>query len=140
MGSKNSSFLPLDFELAKELKEAGYSQYGKNWWVLENHETEWKEVNEDTHLNFYELGKRLQDSAYLPTLSELIRACDVPFERRITTIHQQAEPNEHGNGCIARWYAHGVWWDTSEHDVYGEGDTPEQAVARLWIALKKGKS
>jgi hypothetical protein len=59
--------------------------------------------------------------AYFPTLSELIEACGGPFERM--GIEDE------------RWYAiasrGGVQWSQSNCS------TPEEAVARLWLALKK---
>lgn len=53
-----------------------------------------------------------------PSLSELIAACGV-FDALICTNRKPNWTATDGNG----------------HD--GEGDTPEEAVARLWLALNK---
>jgi len=63
---------------------------------------------------------------YIPTLSELIEACGEPF----------ALYTHDGLWCAVDADAGNVQW---EMDCVrgGEGSTPEEAVARLWLELNK---
>jgi hypothetical protein len=61
-----------------------------------------------------------------PTLSELIEAC----EPRITAFEKDEQD---GN----LWCA----YECTETDYFeGRGKTPEEAVAKLWLALRKRKT
>jgi hypothetical protein len=60
------------------------------------------------------------DRVYVPTLSELIEACDDQF--RLLERH---------NSPAAPWTAHTL------HVGPAIGNTPEEAVARLWLALNE---
>lgn len=91
----------------------------------------------------YELAQKLKDAgfplfkgheyAYLPTLTELIEACGEEFG---TLELCSCMPAPHDHACI---------WDARPKDdrIAGEyvdkwtgrGDTPEEAVANLWLAL-----
>ena len=66
-----------------------------------------------------------EDPAHFPTLSELIEACGDKFQRLETPI--KATKREK-----TWWYAH-----STEPEDFTVGDTPEEAVARLWLALNK---
>jgi len=100
----------IDYELAKELKDAGYLQSACGGGIF---------LEED--------GPKLQDqypseqSAYVPTLSELIEECGEDFE------------------TLSRF--EGKFYCYLPHkEAYAqqfEGDTPEEAVAKLWLALNK---
>lgn len=97
----------LSYELAKELKDAGFPQHPAGEF--------------DTHdcgcPNIYYCS---------PTLSELIEACGFP-------LYLHANVNGH-------WYAkNGLASNAIEGgNKYGDGfATPEEAVARLWLALNK---
>jgi len=90
----------------------------------------------------YKLAKELKDKGFqwdnrnsfgddsepraemYPTLSELIEACGEGFSSLINW----------GN----RWGAYSAWdYDgPSNEEPNAEGKTPEEAVARLWIALQ----
>lgn len=88
----------MNYELAKQLKEAGFPR----------------------HYFFYPENEiQLPGSPIrLPNLSELIEACYVDR---------------------FRLYDEGGWWSASGYHMRGfteEGKTPEEAVARLWLALK----
>lgn len=84
----------------------------------------------------YELAKQLKEEGfpfdkdviewepgYIPTLSELIEAC--------------------GDGFHGLWVIQDEWEAFSELDngyivgKNGEGKTPEEAVAKLWLALNR---
>ena len=90
----------------------------------------------------YELAKQLKDAGYplkytlgaiaydqeppidlciLPTLSELIEECGKDF----ISLERLREPDE--DGCF---------WALADNDARA-GETPEEAVALLWLALKE---
>lgn len=108
----------MDYELAKELKDAGFphTQGGKVLYynaVYKNHPF-------NDYDGAYADGVTLSgDVIYVPTLSELIEACGGKFK-----LVELIDKNE--------WLACGDYYRT-----YGEGTTPEEAVARLWLALNK---
>ena len=103
----------MTYELAKELKDAGFPQPALDF---------------KGSFLFAQCGEPVDTQAYVPTLSELIEACGTNF------------------GGLVR-LADGTWnaatpvIDTGMS--YGnpstevEGSTPEEAVARLWLALSK---
>jgi hypothetical protein len=110
----------MNYELARELKDAGFPQGTTT------------DANRYNHLDskgnpcapFY------PDAVYVPTLTELIEACGDGFETlsRDTTTEKMC--------WIANNY-HDA--DSPEEKVLGwyEGSTPEEAVANLWLALNK---
>lgn len=87
----------------------------------------------------YELAKQLKDAGFPwptdkekydiccwePTLSELIEACGNNFELLTS------------RSVGIKWRADSWPWGTLKKNVEGKGDTPEEAVARLWIELRK---
>lgn len=89
----------MDYELANELKEAGFPQHFKD-----------------------EMYTTPNGVEYImePTLSELIEACG---------------KNKEGNPimCHLNWVYGLLKWECNGGISYG--GTPEEAVARLWLAL-----
>ena len=76
----------------------------------------------------YALAKQLKDAGFPglsglaePTLTELIEACGERFESL----------NRHGEGA---WGAEG-WPTDNTTPLLVVGSTPEEAVAKLWLAL-----
>ena len=67
---------------------------------------------------------RREDRAYCPTLSELIQACGENF----AWLRQSRESK--------RWAAQDFVHEEQDSPHGGQGDTPEEAVARLWLALR----
>lgn len=99
----------ITYELAKELKEAGFPQ---------------GTTSSDTHYTFLDADGNPcnafgREAAYVPTLSELIEACGDSFVRirRHSSDHWE------------------VWGYGVNEDFIGT--TPLEAVARLWLALNK---
>ena len=96
----------MKYELAKELKDAGFPQ------------------REPLSHRPYQCGKTLKEQnemsqcIYIPNLDELIEACGKDFGYLARK----------GNGFIANS-------DGSHEDTVGK--TPEEAVAKLYIKLKK---
>lgn len=115
----------MDYELAKELKEAGFPQ--------ENSDYSYRDSTK------FGRGVEIQqeDSATgeflcsIPDLSELIEACN-----NMTALTKTAPER----GLMrARWIAE-AWpylMDVQTEQVQSIGKTPEEAVAKLWLALNK---
>ena len=116
----------MDRELAKELKAAGFPikayQPRHRFYPNEN-AAGWPEATR-THgvtVTPYELKNCLQDinnGYYCPTLSDLIGACSGKFSRLFV--------------MKATWFA-----ESDGPELVAMGDTPEEAVGRLWLALNK---
>jgi len=96
----------ISYELAKELKAAGFPQTGDNW-------------------NCYHDAPENINGCYVPSLSELIEACgDRFFALRRDFRADNNQP---------------FFWAETNHATTFDGvasSTPEEAVARLYIALK----
>ena len=103
--------MELDYKLAKELKDAGFPQIKGEF-----------------------------DRVHIPTLSELMNAC----------VEKLDDDDDYGdNDGLTLWRFNGKWrcgvpeqW--GDNGVYGKvtgaigkGLEPEEAVARLWLALNK---
>ena len=102
----------MNYELTKELKDAGFPQGTSD--NADNCDIHWhRDMNDITNPN---------TETYYPTLSELIVACgESPyFNLEKSTYGWDAFVNN-GEEVIGR----------------GKGLTPEEAVARLWLALNK---
>lgn len=100
----------MTYELAKELKDAGFPKSeswidnGSSFWI-DNGELCWE----------------------VPTLSELIEACGDGF-----VILERYSSAEYGCMEPIQVYDGGNPLEEITH-----GKTPEEAVARLWLALNK---
>jgi hypothetical protein len=116
----------MNRELARELKIAGFPmktyQRGHRFFPRED-ATGWPDAAR-THgvtVTPYELEKHLQDiesGYYCPTLSELIGACRGRFSRLFV--------------MKAIWFA-----ESDRPELVATGETPEEAVAKLWLALNE---
>ena len=116
----------MTYELAKELKDAGFPQ------------------RPHTPLSIPRMGIQEIEHVDLPTLSELIEACG---EERIgpNLNTKEKDPIKHLfrlGWCGDEWYTTYEFYQSSIHNDYGlpiceYGETPEIAVARLWLALNK---
>jgi len=98
----------MKYELAKQLKEAGFPQPG---------------LPEGVH------GRDAWEP-FKPTLSELISACGEEFyslEKDLTSGVWRWRVFKRGEFQLPR--TDGVYW----------GDTPESAVASLWLELNKNE-
>jgi hypothetical protein len=106
----------LNYELAFQLRQAGYPQsvqYGDAYRLPGIEELLSKSADEVS-----------STAVRIPTLEELIEACGVHF------VHISPFVTA---GKITGWDAaggNGVF-------VHCEGNTPSEAVARLWLALNK---
>lgn len=105
----------MDYNLAKQLKDAGFPQMGKSergdWYFL--HKLgEWKQYW--TNLNDYPEG------TYAPSLEELIAACG--------HVDLQVRTNKSKAAQIGK---------KAMTVIHGIGKTPTEAVANLYLALHK---
>lgn len=107
----------MNYELAKELKDAGFPQEAPR-------EPFCKECN--LPAEYVRDFKHEKEYIRVPTLSELIEACP----RQI----------DDGDFCL-RSYSSGEWtagyYRFEDWSILEDGPTPEEAVARLWLALNK---
>jgi hypothetical protein len=102
----------MNYELALELRTAGFPQ---GFHPHEERHHSWIDAN-----GHYLSSEGDQTSCYVPTLSELIEACgDLPF-----TLNHPAV----GTNWVSRC-------GNYPHFFTGIGSKPEDAVARVWLAL-----
>lgn len=127
----------LSYELARELKDAGFSQggfIGARYYNLVGHPgagipVQWAVTTQISEGRMFE-----EDGGYtrIPTLPELIEACGESFSE----LHYNSE----GANADLKWLASGfILSDIFPQgiDCLKHGSTPEIAVARLWLALNK---
>lgn len=118
----------MKYELAKELKDAGFPQetekrYEKDSWT-------WGYKHEGWRIWSCEDRSQGEIGPAAPTLPELIGACSESF--RVLERFPLLGDTE------KEWFAYGVLERTvTQTEVGMGGRTPEIAVARLWLALNK---
>lgn len=105
----------MNYELAKQLKDAGFPQKGEG--IFEGGE-----------------GTDELPDVYSPTLEELIEACGDRLMSVHRTVPARVEKSDH-------WGAE-AYFETGPDDEprgsqLGLGQTPTEAVAKLWLALNK---
>jgi hypothetical protein len=100
----------LSYQLAKELKDAGFPQGGSGSWLL------------DPDAVVIRSGARV----YAPTLSELIEA----FEGYSSVSLEMKDSRK-----LERWAANAS--PRREPKDWELGSTPEEAMARLWLELSR---
>lgn len=106
----------MNYELAKELKDAGFSQEDRHWYYSLDTipETLWcYNVLEPIILPDTKL-------VAAPTIEELIEECGIPFRELKRHTHGWSSSSARQAGGIQR-----------------KGRNPTEAVARLWLALNK---
>ncbi len=124
----------MNYELAKELKDVGFSQDGngiQSWY-------DWNQKEIDRNYDFLSEDNESGEYIYLPTLSELIEACGyklraIQREDYEDEIYDLETPNEKKWCAVREWYQY--YPPAVESGEYGS--TPEEAVARLWLTLNK---
>jgi len=110
----------MTYELAKQLKDAGFPQEGDGYVLHTPNCKGWDAPSDCTH----------KTRAYVPTLEELIEACGDDF--RDLVYHSKRTPDS----TYRRWTAKGGMRTIGYWKLIS-GHSPEEAVARLWIALNK---
>lgn len=147
----------MNYELAKELKDAGFPQYEEFVMSAEDISPQSAHRYRDhrtfdlsllgypkSEPDYYEQGKWRSscifskkylesedaETLYFPTLEELIEACGLDD---FLALFQNMEEGEN------RWCAQSRP-DYRKQAQSGFGSTPTEAVARLWLALHPTKS
>jgi hypothetical protein len=103
----------MDHSLAKELKDAGFPQNGKSC---------------DTHSDIND--RTLIERVVHPTLSELIEACPKQMGTA-TFVLGSANQGQAWVACYFDFRAN------RGAELNETGQTPDEAVARLWLALHR---
>jgi len=104
----------MKYELALELKNAGFPQKDNAWYY----------TDENTVM-YCGIEHSLPEMVMKPTLSELIENCGEGIARlwRVDESYDKGKTK---------------WCATGKNDFLdGLGTTPEEAVANLWLALNK---
>jgi hypothetical protein len=105
----------MKYELAKKLKDAGFPQ---DLFITRSHVAENREI------------------VMIPTLSELIEACG---DKAITIQNRKdAFGFDAGLGLndLFQWHANAQFGeDGGFNNLTGNGETPEEAVANLWLLI-----
>jgi hypothetical protein len=118
----------MNRELAKQLKMAGFpiARYraGYKFYPRED-AASWSEVSRmhGVTINRYVLDDHAEDiknGYYCPNLSDLIGACGDKFARLFVVKSE--------------WFA-----ESDAPEMVAIGDTPEEAVGKLWLLLKKSE-
>lgn len=114
----------MKYELAKELKDAGFPQKvytGTTFYPYpDSNERVWVE---DSEPHFHD-----DIAVKKPTLSELIEACGEGFD----SLYKDRTDNSWHASIVVKVLPKGA-----HESQYMKGATPEEAVARLWLALNK---
>lgn len=106
----------MKYELAKQLKDAGFPMEEAQGLFMV------KEPQDDSE-EWFELG--LGEVYWKPTLSELIEACGDLFQ----VLWKRSD------GWITKCWSGGDDKMFNFHEALGS--TPEEAVAKLWLAINK---
>lgn len=107
----------MNYELAKKLKEAGFPQSGQ-----------WGDI---TDVNNRVVGFVNKTATHVvPTLSELIESCGTNFDTLTLSTKQT------GYAQVSDWWYATAKCDKDAIPPMAEGETPEEAVANLWLALQ----
>lgn len=109
----------MNYELCKQLKDAGFPYISFQTMEIE--------------------GKTVMHSERYPTLSELIGACGDGFTNLTFVTRKYIGNRNYDNFPAKKWVC---GWSTNgvndlEDGWEQEGNTPEEAVANLWLALNK---
>jgi|SRR6185369_16818238 len=96
----------MTYELAKQLKDAGFPQ---------------KQLK---LVDAYEQALE-KEQVYIPSLSELIEACADKFDSLC----------RNRRGLLGHEFVVWIAYHSDSATQTGDGKTPEEAVAKLWLAL-----
>jgi len=118
----------MNYELAKKLKDAGFPQlaYAYSGWLADKED--FYRIDDNGNymgINIASISENVENLSYCPTLSELIGAC--------------------GDDFYGLKKGGSVWVVESTQNIRGESKwiggnfTPEEAVAKLWLALNEKK-
>lgn len=112
--------MDMNYELAKQLKEAGFPQTGQGWMFIE---IEGQDLPDEVWNADAAWSGIYSVNIKAPTLEELIEACGGELHCLVHTIDEGKDFWSAGKDNIAQNWHNAL--------------TPNEAVARLYIALKK---
>lgn len=121
----------MNYKLAKELEKAGFPQYltiGSQYYTFISHPRMGVPPQQAVNTVLSEEHARIElKNGWVkhPTLEELIEACGDGFRTLIKDNGLYIAPNKN----TVEYTTHDMSWY----------ETPEEAVARLWLALQKNK-
>ena len=122
----------MNYELAKELRDAGFPN------IQDVQHRQGREfLAPDGRVSVYSLGEMAPTSDwFIPSLEELMEACG----GKLMSLHRTVPPRDTGNF----WCAEAYFELESDEETtargsgsIGLGNTPTEAVVRLWLALNK---
>jgi hypothetical protein len=111
----------MNYELSKQLKDAGFPI--QDGCIAEERHNSW--VSPEGNFSYWNSG---DEDVYVPTLEELIEACGEDFPLRLQSSYKRND---------LYWQADN-WghFTPNTRDIVSEtGKTPQEAVAKLWLAL-----
>lgn len=112
----------MKYELAKQLKDAGFPQDSDIFKFIKGDNGNIREVNT---VAWDEAGAGEDLNVISPTLTELIEACGEDFSKLV----------KYGNGD--GFFASASRLDDDLQAIAEEGKTAEEAVANLWLYLQE---
>lgn len=112
----------MDYKLFKMMKDKGFPQKGNGKFIAHAIEMNPSEIPLDTTKLSSSSNTKIDDLVYCPTLEELIEACEDRFD------------------CLIRKYD-SMWicYEMGKQKWSGEGSTPREAVANLYLSLNSAK-
>ena len=127
--------MKMNYELAKQLKDAGFPQFGNGFALIPDNipvgDGTPEEIEEDGTMTvidwqnyIYNTSLHSEEMMYQPTLSELIEACGDEFG--------ELQRDKDAVGDVIFIAIHRSIKDMAEY-----GKTPEEAVAKLWLKLNE---
>lgn len=125
----------IDYELAKQLKNAGFPQElpdPSSYYDAKERLFGWSEGEDKPYGNAW---------VKVPTLEELIEACVILKPKREIGLQHNVEAANRTKPTD-EWTAYWEGASSDTHFEYGlevDGSTPIEAVAQLWLALNENK-
>jgi hypothetical protein len=110
----------MAYELAKQLKDAGFKQNvsGDGYFLMPD----------GTFQGPLNATSKFPQSVYVPHLHELMDACGAPGYYGFIELK--------GYNDRTYWKA-GTWANGDQNWIFAEGSTPQEAVAKLWLAINR---
>lgn len=127
----------MNYKLAKELKDAGFPTSKELLWVKNG--TNWSIIDRYLYGDRGPFGDEVDETTPAPTLEELIEACEESFGDLTYCGNDYISSKAPVLGMEGRQKG-GFEASTNEERseyIFEWGETPSDAVARLWLALNE---
>jgi len=131
----------MDYELAKQLKEAGYEFQPMS--MADDKVSELRK----RQISFEEDNEKIRFFLF-PTLEELIDECGEKFKQLNFHLMERqagygicatADEGKVDMNKVGRWTARARLGKGQKNHIKFWGKTPNEAVAKLWLEFKKGR-